>query len=42
MKWAVGAGVITGNKDGTLNPGGSATREETASMIYKYCTKIGK
>lgn len=42
VKWAVGAGVITGNKNGTLNPGGSATREETASMIYKYCSKIGK
>ena len=41
VKWAVGAGVITGS-NGKLNPKGSATREETASMIYKYCTKVGK
>ena len=38
MNWAVGSGVITGNaNDGTLNPQGTATRAEVASMLYKYC-----
>ena len=41
VKWAVGTGVITGS-NGNLNPKGNATRAETASMIYKYCTKVGK
>ena len=41
MNWAVGSGVITGNAtEGTLNPQGTATRAESASMLYKYCTKI--
>ena len=40
VKWAVGAGVITGTADKKLNPQGSATRAEAASMLYKYSTKI--
>ncbi len=40
MQWAVGAGVITGTADKKLNPQGSATRAEAASMLYKYSTKI--
>lgn len=42
MKWAVGAGVITGNADGTLNPLGTATRAEVAAMLEKYCKKVGR
>ena len=42
MQWAVGKGVITGNKDGTLNPKGNATRAEAAAMIQKYCNKVGR
>lgn len=42
MKWAVGAGVITGNSDKTLNPGGNATRAEVAAMLEKYCKKVGR
>ena len=40
IKWAVGAGVINGNKDGTLNPKGNATRAEAAAMIQNYCKKV--
>ena len=41
MNWAVGSGVITGNAtEGTLNPQGTATRAEVASMLYKYCLNI--
>lgn len=36
MNWAVGSGVITGS-NGNLNPQGTATRTEAASMLYKYC-----
>ena len=42
VKWAVGAGVITGNADKTLNPGGNATRAEVAAMMEKYCKKVGR
>lgn len=42
MKWAVGAGVITGNKDRTLNPRGQSSRAEAAAMIEKYCKNIGR
>ncbi len=45
MKWAAAVGVITGNNNTippTLNPKGTATRAEAASMLYKYCTKVGR
>lgn len=42
MKWAVGAGVITGNDDGTLNPKGLTSRAEAAAMFEKYCKKVGR
>ena len=42
MKWAVGAGVITGNDDKTLKPQGTATRAEVAAMMEKYCKKVGR
>ena len=40
VKWAVASKVITGNENGTLNPTGTATRAEAASMLYKYCMKV--
>ena len=41
MNWAVGSGVITGNsEEKTLNPQGTATRAEVASMLYKYCINV--
>ena len=42
VKWAVGAGVITGNDNGTLNAKGFATRAEGAAMIEKYCKRVGR
>ena len=42
MKWAVGSGVITGNKDKTLKPQGNATRAEVSAMLEKYCQRIGR
>lgn len=34
--WAIENGVITGKEDLYIDPIGTATRAETASMIYKY------
>jgi len=47
MKWAVGAGVISGNENRatgkkTLNPKGEANRAEVAAMMQKYCKNIGR
>jgi len=47
MKWAVGAGVISGNDnkqtgERTLNPKGEATRAEVAAMMEKYCKNVGR
>jgi len=36
LKWAVGAGLINGKGDGILDPGGSATRAEAATLIQKF------
>jgi hypothetical protein len=39
MIWAVQSGLITGNEDGTLNPGGNATRAEVAAILMRFCGK---
>ena len=36
MKWAVGAGIIKGIGDGTVNPGGTATRAQFAAIVHRY------
>ncbi|MGI6205199.1 MAG: S-layer homology domain-containing protein [Anaerovoracaceae bacterium] len=36
MKWAVGAGIISGMSDGTLQPQAGATREQTASIVQRF------
>jgi len=44
MSWAVGNGLIVGNAhDGLdyLDPNGSATRAQTATIIMRYCQLIG-
>lgn len=35
FQWAVGAGVITGKEDGRLDPNGTATRAELATVLMK-------
>lgn len=42
VRWAVGAGVITGNANKTLNPQGTTTRAEAAAMFVKYCLNVGR
>ena len=36
MLWAVQQGIVTGRDNGTLDPGGNATRAETAAMLQRY------
>lgn len=36
MAWAVENGILLGTKDGKLNPGGTATRSETASFAARF------
>ncbi|WP_458408226.1 S-layer homology domain-containing protein [Anaerotignum sp.] len=36
MQWACGAGIISGNDDGTLNPAGHAQRAHAAQMLMKF------
>ncbi len=36
VKWAVGFGIMNGNTDGTLNPRGTATRAQVATVMMNY------
>lgn len=36
MTWAYAQGVISGNADGTLNPQGTATRAEVATILMRF------
>lgn len=33
VSWALGSGLLAGSGDGTLSPGGQATRGEAAAML---------
>ena len=37
MKWAVGAGIITGATDTTIVPAGTATRAQAATILMRFC-----
>ena len=40
VAWAVGVGLISGMGDGTIAPGGSATRAQAATILMRYCQSI--
>lgn len=40
MKWAVGAGIVTGSGAATLAPQGTATRAQTAVMLVRFTDKF--
>lgn len=42
MNWAVENGIISGNKNGTLNPRGTATRAELAVMMMNFDKKFNQ
>lgn len=41
VTWAYQADVITGYNDGTFGPGDKITREQLATMLYRYAEKFG-
>jgi len=40
MQWAVSVGLFQGNADGSLNPGGKATRAEVATLLERMVKLI--
>ncbi len=40
MKWAYAEGIISGVGNGKLDPGGSATRAQAATMLMRFCQKF--
>jgi hypothetical protein len=40
MQWAVDNGILTGKGNGTIDPGGNATRGETAIMLQRFITLL--
>ena len=41
VDWAVGAGITTGNGNGSFLPDESITRESLAVMLYRYANHLG-
>ena len=42
VKWAVGAGMIAGRPDGTIDPQGTANRAEVATMFMRFISAMVK
>ena len=42
MKWAVGAGLVTGRTATALAPGGTATRGEAATLLMRFGQNVAK
>ena len=42
MGWANAQGLITGNTATTLNPTGSATRAEVATILMRFCEDVAR
>ena len=40
LAWAVGHGILTGYTDGTIRPGGSASRAEVAVMLQRFANLL--
>ena len=41
MAWAVETGLIEGMTEHTLNPQGTSTRAQAATILMRYCTMLG-
>ena len=40
MAWANGNALINGHDDGTLEPGGTTTRAQAASILMRFDQKL--
>ncbi len=41
MTWAVAEGIVEG-MDGNLNPAGSATRAQIATILMRFCETVAE
>lgn len=41
VAWASSNGIVTGYPDGTFQPDGKVTREQLATILYRYCNTVG-
>ena len=41
LSWAVETGLIEGMTEHTLNPQGTSTRAQAATILMRYCTMLG-
>jgi len=39
MAWAVKEGILTGKSGGLLDPQGTATRAEVATILMRFCSE---
>lgn len=42
MRWSVANGIVGGTAQGTLDPGGTATRAQFAAILHRFCEKTVK
>lgn len=42
IRWAVGAGLISGMDDGTISPTGRATRAQVATILMRFCENVAE
>ncbi len=42
VKWAVGAGLLSGKTGGLLDPGGTAARSEAAKILMSFCQGVAR
>lgn len=40
--WMVKSGIMNGMGDGTLKPGGTATRAQVATILFRFCERLPK
>lgn len=41
VAWAANNGIVTGYPDGTFRPDDEVTREQLATILYRYCNTVG-
>ena len=42
VAWASSQGIVKGNEDGGFDPNGNITREQIATILYRYVKQAGK
>ena len=42
VSWAVAESLLSGRDDGTMDPAGTATRAEIATILMRWCENLAK